>query len=71
MPPDARWLGGPSLDGVGEFTFADPAPRLGQEPQLAQAPTSAHDGVEATRAASDNGGGITEKVKETVVDKLT
>jgi Mn-containing catalase len=71
MPPDARWLGGPSLDGVGEFTFADPAPRLGQEPQLAQAPASAHDGVEATRAASENGGGIAEKVKETVVDKLT
>jgi len=28
--PDARWLNGRSLDGKGEFSFADPAPRLGQ-----------------------------------------
>jgi Mn-containing catalase len=31
----ARWLSGPSLDGQGEFTLADPPPRLGQEPELA------------------------------------
>jgi Mn-containing catalase len=71
MPADARWLSGPSLDGLGDFTFADPAPRLGQEPELMQAPSSAHHGREATRAHSENGGGITEKVKETVADKLT
>src|SRR5437763_10029944 len=71
MDSTARWLSGPSLDGKGEFSFADPAPRLGQEPQLAQGPASAHDGMEATRAASGNGGGIAEKVKETVADKLT
>jgi len=71
VDPSARFTSGQSLDGRGEFTFADPAPRLGQEPQLAQAPSSAHDGVEATRAASGNGGGIAEKVKETVADKLT
>src|SRR5947209_328571 len=71
MSADARWLSGPSLDGLGEFTFADPAPGLGQEPQLAQAAASAHDGVEATRSQRENGGGITDKVKEAVAHKLT
>jgi Mn-containing catalase len=71
MAADARWLTGPSLDGKGEFTFADPAPRLGQEPELKGAPPSAHDGVEATRANGGNGGGVTERIKETVADKLT
>jgi Mn-containing catalase len=71
LSPDSRWLSGPSLDGRGEFTYADPAPRLGQEPQLMGAPASAHDGVEATRAQSENGGGITDKLKETVAEKLT
>src|SRR4051812_10030053 len=54
LDPSARWVSGPSLDGKGEFAVADPAPRLGQEPQLAQAPSSAHDGHDATRT---NGGG--------------
>src|SRR6059058_5193153 len=49
MDPSARWLTGPSLDGKGEFTFADPAPRLGQEPQLVEAPQSVHAGLDATR----------------------
>jgi Mn-containing catalase len=73
LPADARWLTGPSLDGRGQFSFADPAPRLGQEPELMQAPSSAHDGLEATRSNGGAGGdgGITAKVKETVVDKLT
>jgi Mn-containing catalase len=68
--PDARWLNGRSLDGKGEFTFADPAPRLGQEPELIAAPASAHDGVEATRADESGGGGVMDKVKD-AVDKIT
>jgi Mn-containing catalase len=63
MSPDARWLSGPSLDGQAEFSFADPAPRLGQEPQLAAAPHSVHAGLDATR---DGGPGMMDKVKDTV-----
>jgi len=68
--PDARWLSGRSLDGKGEFSFADPAPRLGQEPKLMGAPESVHGGVEATRAGGGNGGGVMGKVKD-AVDKVT
>ena len=78
MDPGARWLSGPSLDGKGEFSFADPAPRLGQEPELRPGPASAHLGVEASRTDGDgdgdgsgSGSGVTQKVKETVVDNLT
>jgi Mn-containing catalase len=60
-----RWVAGPSLDGKGEFSFADPAPRLGQEPQLAQAPKSAHDGLDATRNGG-GGEGMMDKVKDTM-----
>src|SRR4051794_27961793 len=49
MDPNARWLSGESLDGKGTFTLRDPAPRLGQEPELMQAPESAHNGREGTR----------------------
>ena len=52
MDPAARWLSGPSLDGKGDFSFADPAPALGQEPELMGGPASAHSGVEATRKGS-------------------
>src|SRR4051812_24466514 len=64
MDPHARWLTGPSLDGKGEFTFADPAPRLGQEPELMQAPESVHGGLDATRVS--NGGGMMDKVKDAI-----
>jgi Mn-containing catalase len=66
MDPAARWLSGPSLDGRGEFSFADPAPRAGEEPQLVPGPESAHGGLEATRdgAADGNGGGMMGKVKD-------
>ncbi len=67
--PDARWLNGRSLDGKGEFSFADPAPRLGQEPELMGAPASAHGGVEATRT-NGSGGGVMDKVKD-AVNKVT
>jgi Mn-containing catalase len=72
MPADARWLAGASLDGRGQFTFADPAPRLGQEPELMAGPASVHAGREATRTnGASDGGGIAQKVKETVAEKLT
>jgi Mn-containing catalase len=70
MDPGARWLAGPSLDGRGEFSFADPAPRLGQEPELMAGPASVHAGVEATREGADGDGGIVGAVKEKV-EKLT
>jgi Mn-containing catalase len=66
MARDARWLSGPSLDGKGEFTFADPAPRLGQEPELAQAPASVHGGLDATRADGAGNGGVVSKVKDAI-----
>jgi Mn-containing catalase len=66
MTPDARWLSGPSPDGKGEFSFADPAPRLGQEPQLAAAPASVHAGLDATRTGSANGDGVLGKVKDAI-----
>jgi Mn-containing catalase len=66
MAPDARWLSGPSLDGKGEFTFADPAPRLGQEPELMGGPPSAHGGIEATRNGSGDGQGVVGKIKDAV-----
>jgi Mn-containing catalase len=70
MDADARWLSGPAPDGKGEFTFADPAPRLGQEPQLAQAPESVHAGLDATRT-NGSGDGIAAKVKDTVRNLTT
>jgi Mn-containing catalase len=66
MDPNARWLSGPSLDGKGEFSFADPAPRLGQEPQLAEAPPSVHAGVDATRTNGGGNGGMVGKVKDAI-----
>lgn len=71
MAADARWLTGPSLDGRGEFSIADPAPRLGEEPELMGGPSSVHGGIEATRTnGAGDGGGIAEKVKETVAEKV-
>jgi Mn-containing catalase len=66
MAADARWLSGRSLDGKGEFTFADPAPRLGQEPELARAPASVHAGLDATRADGAGNGGVVSKVKDAI-----
>jgi Mn-containing catalase len=66
MDPAARWLTGPSLDGKGEFGFADPAPRLGQEPQLAAAPQSVHAGLDATRTNGGGNGGMMGKVKDAI-----
>jgi Mn-containing catalase len=70
MDAGARWLSGPSPDGLGEFSFADPAPRLGQEPELMAGPASVHGGAEATRDGAADGNGVIDKVKDTV-EKLT
>src|SRR3954447_5999826 len=48
MPADARWTSGPSFDGKGSFSVKDPAPALGQEPDLQKAPPEVHAGIEAT-----------------------
>jgi Mn-containing catalase len=69
MEAGARWLSGPSPDGKGEFTFADPAPKLGQEPELMAPPESTHAGRETVRT-NGGGDGMMDKVKQTV-DNLT
>jgi len=61
---DARWAGGPSMDGRGEFTFSEPAPALGQEPELHPGPPAAHGGTEASR--DGHSGGMMETVKQTI-----
>src|SRR3954447_4892222 len=66
MDPGARWLSGPSLDGKGEFGFADPVPRLGQEAELVQAPDSVHGGLDATRTNGGGNGGVVGKVKDAI-----
>jgi Mn-containing catalase len=71
MAEDARWLSGRSPDGKGEFSFANPAPALGEEPQLMAGPESAHSGVEATRAAGDGDGAGDQSLAEKAVGKVT
>jgi len=65
MDPTARWLTGASLDGKGEFGYAE-APRLGQEAQLAQAPQSVHAGLDATRTNGGGNGSVVGKVKDAI-----
>ena len=48
LPADARFVSGPSLDGKGSFTVADPAPALGRAPELQPAPPEVHAGAEST-----------------------
>jgi Mn-containing catalase len=69
MDADARWLSGPSPDGKGEFSFANPAPALGEEPELMAGPASAHGGVEATRTEGNGSGD--ESLVQKAVDKLS
>jgi Mn-containing catalase len=63
-PADARWATGSSLDGNGEFTALDPAPALGQEPELSPAPAAVHGGMEATH--DGNGSGVTGTIRQTL-----
>jgi Mn-containing catalase len=65
MAPDARWATGRSLDGKGEFSVREPAPALGQEPELKPGPPAAHAGLEATDGDAD-GGGMTGSIKRSL-----
>jgi hypothetical protein len=42
IPDDARFASGPSLDGLGKFSLADPAQALGRERELAPSPPADH-----------------------------
>ena len=54
--PDARWLSGPTPDGLGEFRgIVDPTKNAGPEPKLQPAPPEVHAGAEATGPASPAG----------------
>jgi len=67
LPDDARFVSGTSLDGLGRFTQLHPAPALGQEPNLAPAPPSAHAGRLATGDGNgDGGGGMWSQLKDSV-----
>jgi Mn-containing catalase len=71
-PLDARWTSGLSLDGKATFTAVDPAPALGQEPQLQPAPPAAHAGPDATGEA--DGGHLVDRLAggiKQAVDQLT
>jgi Mn-containing catalase len=71
-PADARWTSGLSLDGNATFTVADPAPALGQEPQLKPAPPAAHAGPDGTGEA--DGGHLVDRLAggiKQAVDQLT
>ena len=64
----SRYTTGPSLDGKGEFRVLDPAPALGQEPELAKAPPSAHSGAEAT--GETPAASVVDKVADGVKDAV-
>lgn len=65
----ARFANGPSLDGKGEFSVADPV--RGNAPELAKAPPSAHAGMEATGPAPSSSEGLVEKAKDAVKDAVS
>ena len=66
MDPAARFASGPSLDGKSTFSLVEPAPALGQEPQLAPAPPEVHAGPEATGAGASVFGRFTRGVRGVV-----
>lgn len=70
VPDDVIWANGVAADG-GQFTTAQPAPRLGQEAKLQGGPPYAYVGPESTMPNSQgHGDGIVGKVKE-AVDQVT
>src|SRR4051794_22290455 len=68
LPDDARFVSGPSLDGLGHFSQLFPAPALGQEPRLRPAPSAAHAGSLAT--ATNGGGGMLSQLASGVKDTV-
>jgi Mn-containing catalase len=62
-----RFTSGQSLDGRGTFSLVDPAPALGQAPELQQAPPEVHAGMEATGNVSSSVlGRLGASVKEAI-----
>jgi Mn-containing catalase len=71
LPADARWTSGPSLDGKGQFTLVEPAPALGQQPELQKAPPEVHAGTEATDLARGGAAARFTRAFGSAVEKLT
>jgi Mn-containing catalase len=71
LPADARWTSGPSLDGKGQFTLVEPAPALGQQPQLHKAPPEVHAGAEATDPTGAGAAARFTRALGSAVDKVT
>src|SRR3954447_22649087 len=71
LPTDARWTSGPSLDGKGEFRVVEPAPALGQEPELQKAPPEVHAGADATAPGGIAAATRFTRVLGSAVDKVT
>lgn len=63
-PDDAIWTNGTAPDGK-PFTTAQPAPALGQVPELELAPADAFNGPESS-APAESSGGVVGKVKDAV-----
>ena len=66
MDPTARFASGASLDGKSNFSLVEPAPALGQDPQLAPAPPEVHAGPEATGTGASVFGRFTRGVRGVV-----
>ena len=67
-PTDARWTSGPSLDGKGAFNVKEPAPPLGQEPELTRIPPENHAGADST---GTTGGSTLGRFMRNVGDKVS
>jgi Mn-containing catalase len=69
----ARWTSGPSLDGKSTFGVVEPAPDLGNAPELQPAPPEVHAGIEATAPAAGLAGGVRRftRMASDLADKVT
>jgi Mn-containing catalase len=69
----ARFASGPSYDGLGTFSVAEPAPALGQKPELQKAPPEVHAGTESTAPAAGLAGAAQRftRMASDVADKVT
>jgi Mn-containing catalase len=73
IDPAARWTSGPSLDGKATFGLVEPAPDLGNAPDLQPAPPEVHAGIEATAPAAGLVGGVRRftRMATDIADKVT
>ncbi len=69
----ARFASGQSLDGKGTFSVVEPAPALGQAPDLQKAPPEVHAGIESTAPAAGLAGAASRftRLASNAVDKVT